>query len=103
MIMRQTCPVCDTEFDFDLTPVPRAPGLAAALGIGVEALALQHGFEQAQRRERLLHDHLAGHTPEEWLPKLMEARRYAEAADDELEREGGTVHGPDGDFLRRPW
>lgn len=75
------CPLCPEIFE---TPavILTAPGVAAALGVPADALASMHAHQQAQILERRLHAHLVKHTPEEWLPALMEARARAAAAED---------------------
>lgn len=77
------CPICPEIFE---TPavIVTAPGVAAALGVPADALASMHAHQQAEILERRLHAHLVKHTPEEWLPVLMESRRRAIELEDIL-------------------
>ena len=70
-----TCPLCDWTHEVaEATP---APGIATALGLPTESLALIHNHQIAQGVEDALDKHLRTHGPHDWLPALMEARRAA--------------------------
>lgn len=66
------CLLCDWEIE---PPRPQyAPGVAAALGVPVDALASIHQRQNMRRLENDLRQHFTGHKVEEWVQALREAR-----------------------------
>lgn len=81
--MTLECPLCDwteeSEQDrYAQSNQAAARAAAAALGMPADALLPIHAHQAARRDETTLHDHLATHPPEDWLPALMQARKRAD-------------------------
>ena len=67
------CPICD--WTYERIEMPQANDfLGDIFGVGATSLTAMWAHQEADRTERALHDHLVKHTPEEWLPQLMQAR-----------------------------
>lgn len=60
------CPVCFTAID--VPPIPRAPeALAEVFGVGAETLTRMFVDGEIGKAAQTMREHLARHTPEEWL------------------------------------
>lgn len=64
-----TCPLCGWEID--VPPVPVANRVGEALGMSGQALAMIHAEQSAKKAARNMRDHLAKHSVEDWLPRLV--------------------------------
>lgn len=73
------CPIC--SWRYVIPEIREAPAsLGDIFGMGVDSLTSMWAHQENVKTERALHDHLAKHTPEEWLPALVRARQERDEA-----------------------
>lgn len=77
---RTECPICGQAFEAEceVDPASVPPMLADILGTTPLGAAEGWNHQRRTRLEQELSRHLAKHTPQEWLPALMQARRLAD-------------------------